>query len=222
MFDLNEYLRKLTAACGTAFGSRLLYLGLQGSHMRGEASDSSDIDIMVILEGLSVDDMDVYRRILEEIGCFEKSCGFICGRDEMARWNPLEVCQLLHTTKDLVGTLADWLPEASRADEINYVRYSLGELYHELCHRYIHADAEKNRRAFRGTCKRLFFLIQNLHYLESGTFAVTKRELAEQVSDGDRAVLGMAELPDDFDFDRAFACVFRWCQHAFERVDAVR
>lgn len=222
MFDLNEYLRKLIFACKSAFGSRLLYLGLQGSYMRGESTGSSDIDIMVILERLSVDDMDVYRGILKEIGYFEKSCGFICGRDEMVRWNPLEVCQLQHTTKDLVGVLADWLPEASKADEINYVKFSLGNLYHELCHRYIHADPETNRRKFRGTCKGLFFLIQNLHYLESGIFAVTKKELSEQVSDEDRAVLRMADLPDDFDFDQAFACVFRWFRRAFERADSIQ
>ena len=121
--------------------------------------------------------------------------------------------------KDLVGALADWLPEAARTDEINYVKFNLGNLYHELCHRYIHADAGENRRNLRGTCKGLFFLIQNLHYLESGIFAVTKKELSEQVSEEDRAVLGMADMPDDFNFDQAFASVFNWLQHVFERVD---
>ncbi|MBQ9141799.1 MAG: nucleotidyltransferase domain-containing protein [Lachnospiraceae bacterium] len=29
------------------FGDRLLYVGLQGSYLRGEATESSDIDIMV-------------------------------------------------------------------------------------------------------------------------------------------------------------------------------
>ena len=103
MFDLNEYLRDLTEECRAVFGERLLYLGLQGSYMRGEATEKSDIDVMVILDRLLVSDMDAYREILVKIGYFEKSCGFICGRDEMLRWNPLEVCQLRHTTKDLYG-----------------------------------------------------------------------------------------------------------------------
>ncbi len=76
---------------------------------------------------------------------------------------------------DLFGELKDYLPSATREDEINYVRLSLGNLYQELCHRYIHADRKKNIVAFRGTCKSMFFLIRNLHYLESGSFAVTKR-----------------------------------------------
>ena len=219
MFDLNQYLDQLIAACRAAFGERLQYVGLQGSYLRGEAHENSDIDIMIILDRFSVQDMDRYREILQQIGYYVKSCGFICGKDEMVRWNPLEVCQLKHTTKDILGALEDYLPAADRADEIDYVKVSLGNLYHELCHRYIHGDREKNVRKFRGTCKNLFFLIQNLHYLESSAFVTTKRELKEQVSENDRAVLEMAELPDDYDFDEAFGALFRWCQQAFIRLE---
>ena len=221
MFDVEFYLQKLIDACKNAFGDRLLYAGLQGSYLRGEATDQSDIDVMIILEDFSVADMDVYRGILREIGNDEKSCGFICGKDEMLRWNPLEVCQLRHTTKDLLGELKDFLPSAAREEEINYVKLSLGNLYHELCHRYIHGDREKNAAKFRGTCKSVFFLIQNLHYLESGSFVVTKRELKEQVSEEDRAVLEMAKLPEDYDFDKAFRQIILWCQNAFVRADNV-
>ena len=217
MLDIENYLQRLIGACKDAFGDRLLYVGLQGSYMRGEATDKSDLDVMIILEDFSVADMDVYREILKKIGHYEKSCGFICGKNEITRWNPLEVCQLLYTTKDLFGKLNDYLPSATREDEINYVKLSLGNLYHELCHRYIHADREKNIAAFRGTCKGAFFLIQNLHYLESGSFAVTKRDLIKQVSEDDRFVLEAAELPDDF--DTAFRLLFSWCQNAFVRID---
>ena len=217
MFDIDDYLQKLIAECKNVFGDRFLYAGLQGSYMRGEATDKSDIDVMIILENFSVADMDAYREILKKIGDYEKSCGFICGKDEITRWNPLEICQLHHTTKDLFGKLKDYLPSSTREDEINYIKFSLGNLYHELCHRYIHAEREKNVAKFRGTCKYVFFVIQNLHYLESGVFAVTKRELKAQVSEEDRAVLEIAELPDDYDFDTAFQTLFNWCQNAFVR-----
>ena len=88
--------------------------------------------------------------------------------------------------------------------------------------RYIHRNRNKNIAAFRGTCKRAIFLIQNLHFLESGTFVLTRRELKEQVSVEDRTVLELAEAPDDYDFDGAFGLVFRWCQKAFFRVDRIR
>ena len=218
MFDLDKYLRDLVQNCRTVFGERLLYIGLQGSYLRGEANENSDIDVMVILDRFSMKDMDSYREILKMIGFYERSCGFICGREEITRWNPLEVCQLSHTTKDIYGVLKDYLPRATREDEIYYVKLSLGNLYHELCHRYIHTDKEKNKVKFRGTCKSVFFLIQNLHFLESGQFILSRKNLKEAVTEEDRIILEMAELPDGYDFDQAFSSMFTWCQRAFERL----
>ena len=219
MLDVGEYLQKLIGACKYAFGDRLVYVGLQGSFMRNEATDKSDIDVMIVLDGFSVADMDEYRDILKNIGDYEKSCGFICGKDEMIRWNPLEVCQLRHTTKDLFGELKDFLPPATREDEINYVKLSLGNLYHELCHRYIHADRDKNVARFRGTCKSVFYLIQNLHFLESGCFILSKKDLKKAVVQEDRIILELAELPDGYNFDQAFTSLFAWCQRAFVRIE---
>ena len=219
MFELNKYLYELISECKSAFGVRLMYVGLQGSYLRGEAKEDSDIDVMVIIDGFSVKDMDEYRGILLKIGHFERSCGFICGREEMSRWNPLEVCQLKNTTKDLYGTLSEFLPYASRQDEINYVKISLGNLYHELCHRYIHTGRENNAAKFRATCKGLFFLIQNLHYLESGEFVTTNSKLKVSGPEEDRRALTLAELPDDYDFDKAFSFLISWCQDAFRRID---
>ena len=219
MFDLDKYLADLILNCRSAFGERLLYVGLQGSWLRGEAHENSDIDVMVILDRFSVRDMDTYRGILKEIGSYEKSCGFICGKDEMKRWSPLEVCQLRQTTKDLVGNLTDYLPPATREDEINYVKLSLGNLYHELCHRYIHEDREKNAAKLRSTCKGVFFLIQNMHFLESSHFILTKTGLKEAISSEDRRVLELEELPDVYDFDQAFSSLFAWCQSAFARIE---
>ena len=36
MFDLDKYLADLILNCRSAFGERLLYMGLQGSWLRGE------------------------------------------------------------------------------------------------------------------------------------------------------------------------------------------
>ncbi len=219
MFDLDKYLADLILNCQSAFGERLLYMGLQGSWLRGEAHENSDIDIMVILDGFSVRDMDTYRGILKGIGFYEKSCGFICGKDEMKRWNPLEVCQLRHTTKDLVGVLTDYLPPATREDEINYVKLSLGNLYHELCHRYIHADRDTNAAGFRGACKSVFYLIRDLHFLESGCFLLREKDLRAAASEEDRLILELADLPDGYKFDQAFTSLFAWCQRAFTRIE---
>ena len=88
-FNIDNYLGKLISRCKESFGDRLVYVGLQGSYLRGEATENSDIDVMIVLDGFSVEDMKTYRDILKEIGWYEKSCGFICGREDLANWNPL-------------------------------------------------------------------------------------------------------------------------------------
>lgn len=223
MFRIEKYIESLTDKLKSCFGDRLLYLGLQGSYLRGEATENSDIDIMVILENMTVTDLDDYRKILVGAGDYDRSCGFICGREEMQHWNPLEVCQLLHTTKDYHGSLEDYVPSYTPEDERNYVKLSLGNLFHELCHRYIHADREHNISAFPYTCKSVFFILQNMHYLNSGDFLLTKQELLGALQDEEdrqALMLGMA-LKDggEYDFDQAFSTLFKWCQHALLRLE---
>ena len=217
-FNIYNYLENLISRCKDSFGERLVYVGLQGSWLRGEATENSDIDVMIVLDGFSVDDMKTYRDILKEIGWFEKSCGFICGKDDLANWNPLEALQLKYTTKDLFGKLENLLPPATRQDEENYVKISLGNFYHEICHRYIHGGEEKSRDKLRASSKQLYFVIQNLHYLESGNFLLKKSDLKAAVSAQDRAILCIPELPDDYDFDKTYTAVIAWCQKAFARV----
>ena len=159
-FNIDNYLEKLISRCKESFGERLAYAGLQGSYLRCEATENSDIDVMIVLDGFSVEDMKTYRDILKEIGWYEKSCGFICSKEDLANWNPLEALQLKYTTKDLYGTLSELLSPATRQDEINYVKISLGNFYHEICHRFIHGGEEKSRDKLRASCKQLYFVIQ--------------------------------------------------------------
>ncbi len=218
MFNIDEYLNNLISHCKESYGERLVYVGLQGSYLRGEARENSDIDVMIVLDDFSVEDMKTYRTILKEIGWYEKSCGFICGKENLANWNPLESLQLKYTTKDLYGNLESLLPPSTRQDEINYVKISLGNFYHEICHRYIHSDDGKSRDKLRASCKQLYFVIQNLHYLESGDFILKKNDLKAVVSAQDREMLCIPELPDDYDFDKTYETVITWCQKTLERI----
>ena len=217
MFGLEKYLNDLLALIKEKFDKRLLYVGLQGSYLRNEADEYSDIDIMVIIDEMTVHDLDDYKRVLISIGYFERSCGFICGKSEMANWNPLEVCQLLHTTKDLYGKLADFVPTYTVEDEKNYIKLSLGNLFHEICHRYIHSDREKNVVRLPLTYKSVFFIIQNMYYIDSGIFIDKKRELIKHLKNQDKEVMEMAIMLKDnkeYDFNYAFDLLFTWCQNA--------
>ena len=135
---VRDYVKTLTGALKAEFGDRLLYVGLQGSCMRGEAGENSDIDIMAVLDSLSPADMDAYRRVVKSLEYADRSCGFLCGRGELAGWNRCEICHLLHTTLDCFGELSKLVPEYTRADVLAYVQIMTGNLYHALCHSRVH------------------------------------------------------------------------------------
>ena len=215
MIRVDAYISELVSMLKAQFGVRLCYVGLQGSYLRGEATDSSDIDIMVVIDGLSVADLDSYRTIIESLGDFDKSCGFICSKKDLANWNPLEICNLLHSTKDYFGILGMLVPAYTEQDIRNFLKFSINNLYHEICHRYIHADQERNVQALPLTYKGAFFILQNLHYLRAGEFAGTKVELLERLDGIDRVVLErlMAySRGENCDFAESYELIFRWCQ----------
>ena len=219
MFRIENYIDSLTQKLKTAFGERLTYIGLQGSYLRGEATADSDIDIMAVIDNLTVEDLKAYQNILVSIGNFGKSCGFICSKNDLRNWNPLEICHLLHTTKDYYGTLKKLVPEYSAEDERNFIKLSLNNLYHELCHRYIHAERDYNISKFPTTCKSVFFILQNMHYLNSGDFVMTKHELLDCIQGKDKAVLELSislQNNSNYDFDKAFRLLFDWCQSSLQ------
>ena len=215
MIDIDVYITQLIDLLKARFGSRLLYVGLQGSYLRGEATDHSDIDVMVILDDLCVADLDNYREIIQNMDHYDLSCGFICGKEELLKWNPLEICHLINTTKDYYGNLSSYVPEYSEADVRNFCKMSVNNIYHEICHRYIHASKERNIEALPETYKGVFFILQNLYYLSSGEFVATKMELLPLLTGKSYEILKRAlELADCamYDFDDSFKLLLNWCQ----------
>ena len=221
MFKEKEYMAILINQLKDVFHERLLYVGLQGSYMRGEATENSDIDVVVILDKLCVDDLDRYKKIIGEIENSEKSCGFICGKEEMGNWNPMEICHLVHSTEDYFGSLDDWVSKYSEQDVLNFIKLSANNLYHEICHRYIHSDAAKNKRKLAGAYKNVFFILQNIYFVKTGIFARTKRELCVKLVEKDLDVMETAlklQKSEDYDFEEAFELLFKWCQRIIREV----
>lgn len=221
MLDAEAYLSSLISLLRRQYGPRLVYVGLQGSYLRGEATERSDLDVMVVVEDLGVADLDAYREAIRSLGDFERSCGFICGREELACWNPLEICHLLHTTKDYYGALSGLVPPYTREDIRGFVKISVNNLYHELCHRYVHASPERNTAALPETYKGVFFILQNLHYLETGAFFPTKALLLPRLTGTDKAVLETAiRLRDsgEYDFAACYGLLFSWCRETIRRL----
>lgn len=213
MFNPDDYLARLTGLLTEAFGARLIYVGLQGSYLRGEAGPDSDIDAMVVLDCLTPADLDQYRRIIHTLEEPEKSCGFICGRDDLARWNPLEICHLTHATRDVYGRLSDLVPTWDARDLRSFLQLSVGDLYHALCHSRVHGSPEEQVAAIAAGCKGAFFILQNLHCMDSGVFAASRRTLLPLLSGPDRQVMSLT--PDD---PEAFPTLLAWCQATLARL----
>lgn len=215
MFEPKEYLNSLTTLLKAYFRNRLRYIGLQGSYLREEATEDSDIDIMVVIDGFSPADMELYRVVIKSLESPEKSCGFICGTEELRHWNPLEICHLVHATKDYFGTLKELVPAYTQYDVQAFIKMSLGNLFHEICHRRIHASREENEQALPTSYKGVFFILQNLHYLNCGWFIPTKTELLSALAGKDRQVMETALALQNgmfLPFEQAFTLLFTWCQ----------
>ena len=215
MFEVEKYMQSMIDLLQNNFSERLLYVGLQGSYLRNEATEDSDIDVVVIVEDLSAKDLAAYRKIISKLDNPEKACGFICGKKELQNWNPLEICSFLHGTKDYYGELAGYLPAYSEADVVNFIKLSVGNLYHEITHRYLHGDAQENRHGLPYSYKSIFFILQSLYYVKTGIFYQTKKELMNNLSARDKDMMDRAARlmnQGDFDFEEAFSALVEWCQ----------
>ena len=53
MIDITAWINGFLKALHDTFGNRVWFVGLQGSYGRGEATETSDIDVVVILDELS-------------------------------------------------------------------------------------------------------------------------------------------------------------------------
>lgn len=223
MIDIDRYMTQLTQMLRQHFGSRLSYVGLQGSYLRGEATDSSDIDAMVVIDRLDINDLDAYRAILAALPHTDKACGFICSNADLANWNPLEIGHLLHSTKDLFGSLQTLIPAYTRQDICNFIKLSINNLYHGLCHTYIHADAAAMAATLPALYKGVFFILQNLYDLTHGVFITSKNELLQKLDGLDRTVLTRStDLSKGIDYDLrdSVTLLFNWCQQTLAAVSS--
>lgn len=215
MINVEVYMNHVVNMLRSAFGNRLNYVGLQGSYLRGEATDSSDIDVVVVIDELDLGDLKLYREIISKLDEPEKACGFVCGRKELQNWNLPEICNFSLGTRDYYGRLSDYIPEFSRDNVVDFIKLSVGNLLHGISHSYLHTDIKHCKEILPLFYKNVFFILQNVYYLKTGVFYLTKKELVSHLSDDDADVFNRAEkikIADDFCFEAEFSVLFNWCQ----------
>lgn len=189
MIDVNPWMDEAVLRLQKRFGSRLLFVGLQGSYRRGEAREDSDIDILTVLDTLNVADLSAYREVLRSLPEGEKACGFTCGQEELFAWPRFELFQFAQDTDAWYGDLAPLLPPVTRQDTIAGARAAVSGLHHYTAYLYVSGDEASRADHLRGVYKGFFFAMQIVHYLRSGLYARTKEELLSMLSGHERELL---------------------------------
>lgn len=88
MVDINAWLEEFLQKLNEVFKCRVWFVGLQGSYGRGEATETSDIDVVVILNEFTIVDIQAYNQLLDTLPHRELICGFVSGKDEIMNWEP--------------------------------------------------------------------------------------------------------------------------------------
>ena len=193
MIEVEKWLPMAFDGLHKAFGPRLRYLGLQGSYRRGEATESSDLDLVTILDEVSLRDLDQYRAIVRALPEGDKACGFICEETELSRWPRHELFPFKMDTRDFHGRLEDFIPSIDRAEVIEGVRISSSALLHFLRHSYIYASPEARPGILKESFKAAYFVILVNSYLMTGIYCSSKKELLK-VLEGTEKIIVSAGL----------------------------
>jgi len=184
--NLEIWIREFIEIVETLFGSRLLFTGLQGSYGRGEADEKSDIDMVVILDRLTADDLKAFDEAISKLSYRDKMCGFISGKQELLNWSKADLFQFYHDTMPIVGELRTLLPQLSKEDIRSAIQSGACNIYHLCGHNIIH---EKDSDILKSLYKGSVFVAQALYYYHTGIYIKKHKELITKAAPREQRLL---------------------------------
>ena len=212
MIDLTTWVPAFLKALNERFGQRVWFVGLQGSYGRGEETEASDIDMVVILEEMTAADLEVYRALLDTLPHREKLCGFFSGKTEILNWDAADLFQFYHDTTPLQGSLDELLLRIDDAAVSRAIHLGACNLYHGCVHNRLHGQSEQ---PLKGLYKAAAFVVQAIGYQQTGEYIRHQTELLNKAQPQERAIvqtfLAMKQ-GEKFDFEEASNQLFTWCQ----------
>lgn len=214
MIDIEAWRPLALAVLQERFGERLLCVGLQGSHLRGEARPDSDIDLLVVLDHVDLDDLDGFHEAMHAVPEGDKAVGFTCGSDELAAWPTYELAQFEHGTQVWHGDLHALLPDYGEADIRLGAKVSVANLYHMTNHTYLtmrESPVSDRLDALRALLKASFFSLQIVHAVRAGVFVPTKRELLAVLTDPTERTLLAHSINPDKACEEDYPLLQQWC-----------
>lgn len=210
--DIEKWTEHFLNILEETFGSRVWFAGLQGSRGRGEATETSDIDMVVILDRLTPEDISAYNRMIDTMPDRELICGFLSGRDELMKWEPSDLIQFYYDTRPLKGSLDELLERIDRGVAERAVRTGACNIYHMCVHNMLY---DRQEEILCGLYKSAVFVIQTDYFRKTGKYVKYKKELLELAEKDDREILEIyTELKskDRIKFGEMSEKLFLWAQ----------
>ena len=186
MIDITTWMDGFLKALHDTFGNRMWFVGLQGSYGRGEATDTSDIDVVVILDELSASDIGEYHAMLDTLPHRELICGFLSGKDELFGWEPSDLFQFYYDTTSIKGSLDELLTVIDKAAVDRAIKIGACNVYHGCVHNMLH---EKSEDILRGLYKSASFVVQAIAFKQTGKYIKYQKDLLGVVSADEQKII---------------------------------
>ena len=186
MIEISSWMDKFIQALEESFGKRVWFVGLQGSYGRGEATETSDIDVVVIFDELTEQDIQSYNAMLDTLPNRELICGFVSGKEEILNWEASDLFQFYHDTTPIKGSLDKLLVLIDDTVIDRAIKVGACNIYHGCVHNMLH---EKSEEILKGLYKSASFVVQAICYQETGCYIKSQKDLLDKVSSGERCIV---------------------------------
>lgn len=210
MIDISAWADNFLQALTQNFGERIWFVGLQGSYARGEATETSDIDMVVILDEVSVLDIQIYNSMLDTLSHREQICGFLSGKQELLHWEPSDLFQFYNDTKPIKGSLDELLLLLDDAAVNRAIKIGACNIYHGCVHNMLY---DKSEEILRRLYKSASFVVQAICFKQTGKYICKQKDLLQMVkSDEQMIVHTFLELKAEglIDFQKMSKILFEW------------
>ena len=179
---MNDFLQKLNHT----FENRVWFVGLQGSYGRGEATETSDIDTVVILDELSAMDIQNYNKMLNTLPHRELICGFLSGKDDIMNWEPSDLFRFCHDTTPIKGSLDEVLTLVDKNAVNRAIKTGACNIFHGCVHNML---IDKSEDILRGLYKSASFVIQAIVFKQTGKYIRHQKDMLKIVSPDERVIV---------------------------------
>ena len=212
MIDITAWISQFLQTLNKNFGDRVWFVGLQGSYGRGEAKETSDIDIVVILDELSVADIQTYNTMLDSLPHRELICGFLSGKEDILNWEPSDLFQFYHDTTPIKGNLDELLALIDNNAVDRAIKIGVCNIFHSCIHNMLY---EKSEEILKGLYKSASFVVHAICFKQTGKYISRQKDLLSIVSSDERVIIEtFLSLRNDgmIDFYKMSEVLFIWAK----------